>query len=151
MLSSTAIPLFCRDHVRDIWKERIWKNYHSSTGSLGFSDSISILKHWNPLLVCQMTDLALCSMQMQHAYDEYNEKARATGKSRGHFMVDLCRPGHMTACLRNFQEATHCSDDTWESQFGEDASRRSQLSFTQPHQRPWHMVFLLKLCTNVHR
>jgi hypothetical protein len=24
----------------------------------------------------------------------------------------------MTACLRNFQEATHCSDETWEAQFG---------------------------------
>ena len=56
--------------------------------------------------------------QMQHAYDEYNERARATNKSRGHFMVDLCRPGHMTACLRNFQEATGCTDDNWESQFG---------------------------------
>lgn len=56
---------------------------------------------------------------MQHAYDEYNERARATNKSRGHFMVDLCRPGHMTACLRNFQEATRCTDDNWESQFGE--------------------------------
>ncbi len=58
-------------------------------------------------------------MQMQHAYDDYNERARATNKSRGHFMVDLCRPGHMTACLRNFQEATRCTDDNWESQFGE--------------------------------
>ncbi|CAL8464843.1 g4378 [Coccomyxa elongata] len=58
-------------------------------------------------------------LQMQHAYDEYNERARATNKSRGHFMVDLCRPGHMTACLRNFQEATRCTDDNWESQFGE--------------------------------
>ena len=55
---------------------------------------------------------------MQHAYDEYNDKVRATGKSRGHFMVDLCRPGHLTACLRNFQEATGCSDENWESQFG---------------------------------
>lgn len=54
---------------------------------------------------------------MQHAYDEYNDRVRATGKSRGHFMVDLCRPGHLTACLRNFQEATGCSDENWESQF----------------------------------
>ena len=60
----------------------------------------------------------VCSLQMQHAYDEYNDRVRATGKSRGHFMVDLCRPGHLTACLRNFQEATGCSDENWESQFG---------------------------------
>ncbi|CAL5229191.1 g12471 [Coccomyxa viridis] len=58
-------------------------------------------------------------LQMQHAYDEYNDRVRATGKSRGHFMVDLCRPGHLTACLRNFQEATGCSDENWESQFSE--------------------------------
>ncbi len=40
---------------------------------------------------------------MQAAYDEYNEHAAAAGNTRGHFMVDLCRPGHMTACLRTFQ------------------------------------------------
>lgn len=61
----------------------------------------------------------LACVQMQHAYDEYNDRVRATGKSRGHFMVDLCSPGHMTACLRNFQEATRCTDETWESSFGE--------------------------------
>jgi hypothetical protein len=42
-------------------------------------------------------------MQMQEAYDDYNEHAEAAGNSHGHFMVDLCRPGHMTACLRTFQ------------------------------------------------
>lgn len=40
---------------------------------------------------------------MQEAYEEYNEHAEASGNSHGHFMVDLCRPGHMTACLRTFQ------------------------------------------------
>ena len=72
---------------------------------------------------------------MQHAYDEYNERARATGKSRGHFMVDLCSPGHMTACLRNFQEATRCTDDTWESSFGEDLPAASQLRPPPPCSR----------------
>lgn len=66
-------------------------------------------------------------MQMQHAYDEYNDRVRATGKSRGHFMVDLCRPGHLTACLRNFQEATGCSDENWESQF---SAPHGQASFS---------------------
>jgi len=56
---------------------------------------------------------------MQGAYDEYNGRAQSTGKSRGHFMVDLCRPGHLTACLRNFQEAVGCRDDSWDAQFGE--------------------------------
>ena len=40
------------------------------------------------------------------------------GRSRGHFLVDLCRPGHMTACLRTFQETIHCNDDNWDAHFG---------------------------------
>lgn len=68
---------------------------------------------------------------MQKAYDEYNDRVRATGKSRGHFMVDLCRPGHLTACLRNFQEATGCSDENWESQFGEAKTRTPALSLSE--------------------
>ena len=93
-------------------------------------DSLALLLHgssvtcrlWGALL-----KLANLWLQMQHAYDEYNERARATGKSRGHFMVDLCSPGHMTACLRNFQEATRCTDDTWESSFGESQEAREYL------------------------
>ncbi len=46
---------------------------------------------------------SLLHVQMQDSYYEYNEHAAAAGHSRGHFMVDLCRPGHMTACLRTFQ------------------------------------------------
>ena len=56
---------------------------------------------------------------MQAAYDEYNDHARSSGKSRGHFIVDLCRPGHLTICLRNFQERIKCNDDNWDAQFGE--------------------------------
>ena len=56
---------------------------------------------------------------MQAAYDEYNDHARSSGKSRGHFIVDLCRPGHLTICLRNFQERIRCNDDNWDAQFGE--------------------------------
>ena len=55
---------------------------------------------------------------MQTAYDEYNDHARSSGKSRGHFIVDLCRPGHLTICLRNFQERIKCNDDNWDAQFG---------------------------------
>ena len=57
-------------------------------------------------------------VQMQQAYTEYNEKAISSGRSRGHFMVDLCRPGHLTACLRNFQVAIQCREDNWDAQFG---------------------------------
>ena len=31
-------------------------------------------------------------MQMQRAYQEYNDHSRAAGKTRGHFMVDLSTP-----------------------------------------------------------
>ncbi len=55
---------------------------------------------------------------MQEAYAEANEHAVAAGGSRGHFMVDLCRPGHMTACLRTFQETIGCNDDNWDAHFG---------------------------------
>ena len=55
---------------------------------------------------------------MQAAYDEYNDHARSSGKSRGHFVIDLCRPGHLTICLRNFQERIKCNDDNWDAQFG---------------------------------
>ena len=48
----------------------------------------------------------------------YNARAVELGRSRGHFLVDLCRPGHMTACLRTFQETIHCNDDNWDAHFG---------------------------------
>eukprot|EP00208_Stichococcus_sp_RCC1054_P006187 CAMPEP_0206139636 /NCGR_PEP_ID=MMETSP1473-20131121/6804_1 /ASSEMBLY_ACC=CAM_ASM_001109 /TAXON_ID=1461547 /ORGANISM="Stichococcus sp, Strain RCC1054" /LENGTH=525 /DNA_ID=CAMNT_0053533509 /DNA_START=135 /DNA_END=1712 /DNA_ORIENTATION=+ len=59
-------------------------------------------------------------LQMQQAYAEANEHAVAAGNSRGHFMVDLCRPGHMTACLRTFQETIGCNDDNWDAHFAEN-------------------------------
>ncbi|KAK9837250.1 hypothetical protein WJX81_001515 [Elliptochloris bilobata] len=58
-------------------------------------------------------------LMMQRAYDDYNERMRSSGKSRGHFMIDLCRPGHMTACLRNFQETIKSNDDNWDAYFGD--------------------------------
>ena len=57
-------------------------------------------------------------MQMQEEYSLENEHLRSAGKSRGHFMIDLCRPVHLTLCLRSFQEAIHCTDDNWDAQFG---------------------------------
>ena len=66
----------------------------------------------------RLTIALMPHMQMQAAYDEYNDHARSSGKSRGHFIVDLCRPGHLTICLRNFQERIKCNDDNWDAQFG---------------------------------
>ena len=68
--------------------------------------------------------MGLCSMRLQ-AYKEYNARAVELGRSRGHFLVDLCRPGHMTACLRTFQETIHCNDDNWDAHFGAFAAPAS--------------------------
>ncbi len=57
-------------------------------------------------------------LSMQKAYAQHNESVRASGVSRGHFIVDLSRPGHLTACLRTFQESTGCTDDNWDASFG---------------------------------
>ncbi|GAB4824161.1 hypothetical protein N2152v2_011207 [Parachlorella kessleri] len=59
-------------------------------------------------------------LQMQRVYQQYNEEARAAGRSRGHFIVDLSRPGHLTACLRTFQESVGCTDDNWDSAFSDN-------------------------------
>lgn len=58
------------------------------------------------------------SLQMQEEYSLENEHVKSAGKSRGHFMIDLCRPVHLTLCLRSFQDAIHCTDDNWDAQFG---------------------------------
>ncbi|KAL4444959.1 hypothetical protein ABPG77_004009 [Micractinium sp. CCAP 211/92] len=58
-------------------------------------------------------------MQMQRAYQEYNDAARASGKTRGHFVIDLSRPGHLTGCLRAFQDRICASDDNWDALFSE--------------------------------
>lgn len=64
--------------------------------------------------------ILLGAVQMQRAYDEYNEHTESIHRgSHGHFMVDLCRPSHLTACLRAFQSALHANDDNWDAQFGE--------------------------------
>ena len=42
-------------------------------------------------------------LQMEDAYRVYNEQAAVTGKTRGHYIVDLSKPGHLTACLASFQ------------------------------------------------
>ncbi len=56
---------------------------------------------------------------MQRAYQEYNDAARASGKTRGHFVIDLSRPGHLTGCLRAFQDRICASDDNWDALFSE--------------------------------
>lgn len=57
-------------------------------------------------------------LAMQTAYDRYNNSSEKKG--RGHFMIDLCRPGHMTSCLKDFQEIIGCSIDNWDAAFVEN-------------------------------
>lgn len=45
-------------------------------------------------------------LAMLKAYSQVNEELAASGK-REHFVVDLCSPGHMTACLKDFQVSSH--------------------------------------------
>ncbi|CAD7694808.1 unnamed protein product [Ostreobium quekettii] len=59
-------------------------------------------------------------LQMMAAYRAHNEAAQEAGKSRGHFVVDLCRPGHLTACLREFQERIGANLENWDAQFQEN-------------------------------
>ena len=73
-------------------------------------------------------------LMMQKAYHQYN--AAPKEGSRGHYLVDLCTPGHMTACLTDFQviiitllaqtldrcreqESIGAQLDNWDAQFKE--------------------------------
>eukprot|EP00798_Chlamydomonas_sp_ICE-L_P003078 gene3078-13099_t len=55
----------------------------------------------------------------EKGYRDYNEAAVASGRSKGYYMVDICRPGHMTACLTNFQEGLGVGIDSWDATFSD--------------------------------
>mmetsp|Transcript_14825 Transcript_14825/g.25098 ORF Transcript_14825/g.25098 Transcript_14825/m.25098 type:complete len:508 (-) Transcript_14825:305-1828(-) len=57
--------------------------------------------------------------QMLRTYEEYNRKATIGGEVKPHFVVDLCKPGHTTACLRHFQDHLGCADDSWDARFSD--------------------------------
>ncbi|GIL48516.1 hypothetical protein Vafri_5023 [Volvox africanus] len=57
-------------------------------------------------------------LQLEDAYRRYNEEAAAKG-TKGHFIVDMCRPGHMTACLSTFMETLQASTDNWDATFSD--------------------------------
>eukprot|EP00879_Flechtneria_rotunda_P019553 GHRR01020540.1.p1 GENE.GHRR01020540.1~~GHRR01020540.1.p1 ORF type:complete len:440 (+),score=147.39 GHRR01020540.1:1011-2330(+) len=56
-------------------------------------------------------------LQMEAAYRAYNLEARGSGRSKGHFMVDLSKPGHLTACLTQFQSSIGSTIDNWDAAF----------------------------------
>jgi energy-coupling factor transporter ATP-binding protein EcfA2 len=59
-------------------------------------------------------------LMMQRAYAEENAALRASGRSRGHLIADLSKPGHLTARLRAFQTAINATDDDWNAVFSEN-------------------------------
>mmetsp|Transcript_15009 Transcript_15009/g.26085 ORF Transcript_15009/g.26085 Transcript_15009/m.26085 type:complete len:518 (-) Transcript_15009:676-2229(-) len=56
-------------------------------------------------------------LQIQEAYKLAN--ASVTGTSKGHFIVDMATPGHMTACLTTFQQYLGAGLDNWDASFSE--------------------------------
>jgi hypothetical protein len=54
---------------------------------------------------------------MDDAYKAYNQAAVENGRSKGHFMVDMSKPGHLTACLTQFQECIGSTFDNWDAAF----------------------------------
>jgi energy-coupling factor transporter ATP-binding protein EcfA2 len=58
-------------------------------------------------------------LMMQRAYNEENAALRASGRSRGHFIADLSKPGHLTARLRAFQAAIGATEDDWNAAFSD--------------------------------
>ena len=55
---------------------------------------------------------------MEEGYRLYNESALSKG-GKGVFVIDLCKPGHMTSCLTTFQEVNGASIDNWDAIFSE--------------------------------
>ncbi|MEW5306746.1 MAG: hypothetical protein WDW36_009189 [Sanguina aurantia] len=58
-------------------------------------------------------------LQLEGAYRTCNAALVASGRSKGHFWVDLCKPGHMTACLTTFQETLRATTDNWDAAFSD--------------------------------
>lgn len=58
-------------------------------------------------------------LMMQEVYQRHNAAARMDGRSRGHFVADLSRPGLLGTRLRAFQAAIGASDDAWDASFCE--------------------------------
>jgi hypothetical protein len=55
-------------------------------------------------------------LQMEEAYRKYNQAAAEAGR-KGHFMVDLSKPGHLTACLTEFRTSIGATLDNWDAAF----------------------------------
>mmetsp|Transcript_15592 Transcript_15592/g.43626 ORF Transcript_15592/g.43626 Transcript_15592/m.43626 type:complete len:523 (+) Transcript_15592:89-1657(+) len=61
-------------------------------------------------------------LQMMRAYELYNKEAVESGSSRGHYMIDLSRPGHLTSCLGSFKEGLSRQGraaESWDADFAD--------------------------------
>lgn len=57
-------------------------------------------------------------MRMQNAYEEHNEQCRRGDLNDKPFLVvDLCKPGVVTAALKHFKEHIGAQDSSWDYQF----------------------------------
>ena len=59
-----------------------------------------------------------------NAYDEFNARADPLGSSGGageppYFIVDLCKPGFLTSCLRCYMQNIDTKEDSWDASFSE--------------------------------
>ena len=72
-------------------------------------------------------------------------------------MIDLSRPGHLTGCLRQFQERIGATDDNWDSSFGGWRSwSRPKPALSSAHYHPsththtgWQSACFTTLCPQI--
>ena len=55
-------------------------------------------------------------LQMEEGYRKHNQEAVEAGR-KGHFIVDLSKPGHLTACLTEFRVSIGATLDNWDAAF----------------------------------
>lgn len=60
-------------------------------------------------------------LMMMQRYKEYNERMLEQGKSPV-FVVNLCRPGHMNDCLKQYMKSIGADRDNWDANFAENWS-----------------------------
>ncbi|CAG9463409.1 unnamed protein product [Pedinophyceae sp. YPF-701] len=58
-------------------------------------------------------------LQLEKAYAEANEQLVGSGKSLGHFIVDLTKPGALNSRLIDFRKNIGCPEDAWDQRFSE--------------------------------
>ncbi|GBG29117.1 Hypothetical Protein FCC1311_053402 [Hondaea fermentalgiana] len=60
-------------------------------------------------------------LMMMQRYKEYNERRVSQGKNPV-FVVNLCRPGHMNDCLKQYRKSIGADKDNWDASFADNWS-----------------------------